>query len=121
MDVATAGDANATAMVSTGVILTAVGFQKSGRLTKPADLQAPGARITLEPDPDNPFDPHAVKVLLNDAHAAYVCRTDTHDAKAVLGCQRAYTVTAPQAYAASVTLVVTVPGCTHNELLSHIT
>ena len=102
----------------TGVVLTVVGFLKSGRLAKTCDLE--GGGITLELEPDNPFDPHAVKVMLNGTHAAYVCRNDTPEAKAVLACGRPYTATVMQAYDASAKLVIRIVACSHEELLNHI-
>ena len=98
-------------------MLTVVGFLKSGRLAKPTDLE--GGCITLELEPDNPFDPHAVKVMLNGIHAAYVCRNDTTEAEAVLACGHPYTATVIQAYDASAKLAIRM-AVSHEELLNHI-
>ena len=90
-------------------VVAAVGFMKNGRTTKPADLLGDERSITLEPDPSNVFDPHAVKVLLDGVHAAFVSRKDTRDAEDVLAFQRPYTVKALQAFDASAILLITVP------------
>ena len=33
--------------------------------------------VTLVPEPDNPHDPHAIKVLLDDEHIGYIAKSQT--------------------------------------------
>jgi hypothetical protein len=88
-------------------IVTAVGFLKSGRSTTPAELRSGSPSVTLESEPDNAFDPNAVKVLLNGMHAAYVCRADTADARAVLASKTPYEVEVFHTSEASAMLLIT--------------
>ena len=40
---------------------------------------APGARLTLRPEPDNEYDPNAVKVLAGGVHVGYLPKRDSQN------------------------------------------
>lgn len=44
---------------------------------KPAKLPAVGDHVLLVPEPDNKFDPNAIKVLWDGIHLGYVPKTET--------------------------------------------
>lgn len=90
------------------VLLTAVGFFKSGRSVTPHALQAAESSIAFESEPTNSFDPNAVMVHVGGVHAAYVCRHDAMDAKAFLMQRCRYSVKVLEVYGASALLLVTI-------------
>lgn len=36
----------------------------------------PGDCVTLEPEPENPYDDHAIQVLYDDVHLGFIPKTD---------------------------------------------
>lgn len=70
---------------------TPILFRLNGATFRPAECQTivaalqPGNFLTLEPEPSNPYDPNAVKIIFGlGAHIGYVSKEACEDVLAVI-------------------------------------
>lgn len=63
--------------------------------------------ISFEPEPENKFDPNAIKIMVDGVHVAYVSKEDTNKIKKFINMEGVVNIV--ESYAQSVSMQYMVP------------